>query len=201
MRTTVAPAQFTFLAGSPVFNPQTGLFEETVTVTNNGSITVLGFRLNIGGLRSGVSLWNANGTNNGVPYINYNFPLDPSNATTVVLEFFDPTRLPFTNTVSIEVITPANLSYTGTNGSVAVSRVFLDTRLTNDPRFVIEFASTPGKTYAVIYSGSLTGTNWLVATPSVKANANVTQWYDDGPPKTISKPTSVLTRFYRVIQY
>jgi uncharacterized repeat protein (TIGR01451 family) len=201
VRTTVAPAQFTFLAGSPVFNPQTGLFEETVTVTNNGSITVLGFRLNIGGLRSGVSLWNANGTNNGVPYINYNFPLDPSNATTVVLEFFDPTRLPFTNTVSIEVITPANLSYTGTNGSVAVSRVFMDTRLTNDTRFVIEFASTPGKTYAVIYNGSLTGTNWLVATPSVKANANVTQWYDDGPPKTISKPTSVLTRFYRVIQY
>ena len=201
VRTTVAPAQFTFLAGLPVFNPQTGLFEETVTVTNNGSVTVLGFRLNIGGLRSGVSLWNANGTNAGVPYINYNFPLDPSNSTSVVLEFYDPTRLPFTNTVSIEVITPANLSYTGTNGSVAVSRVFMDTRLAGDTRFVIEFASVSGKTYAVIYNDNLNGTNWLVATPSVKANANVTQWYDDGPPKTISKPTSVLTRFYRVIQY
>jgi uncharacterized repeat protein (TIGR01451 family) len=199
--TAVALPQFTFLAGTPVFNPQTGLFEETVSVTNTGSITVLGFRLNIGGLRSGVSLWNANGTNNGVPYINYNFPLDPSNSTSVVLEFYDPTRLPFTNTVSIEVITPANLNYTGTNGSVAVTSVFLDTRLTNDTRFVIEFASVPGKTYAVIYNDSLTGTNWLVATPSVKANANVTQWYDDGPPKTVSKPSSVSTRFYRVIQY
>jgi large repetitive protein len=201
VRTTVAAPQFLLLAGSPVLNPQTGLFEETVVVTNNGSVTVLGFRLNIGGLRSGVSLWNANGTNNGVPYINYNFPLDPSNHTSVVLEFYDPTRLPFTNTVSIEVITPQSVSYTGTNGSVAVSRVFLDTRLTNDTRFVIEFASTPGKTYAVIYNSVLTGTNWSVATPSVTANANVTQWYDDGPPKTSNKPETAGTRFYRVIQY
>ena len=41
---------------------------------------------------------------------------------------------------------------------------------------------------------------WKVATPSVTANANVTQWYDDGPPKTDSKPLSVNSRFYRVIQ-
>jgi len=39
-----------------------------------------------------------------------------------------------------------------------------------------------------------------VATPSVTANANVTQWYDDGPPKTDSKPTAINPRFYRVIQ-
>ena len=43
--------------------------------------------------------------------------------------------------------------------------------------------------------------NWTIAVPSIVANANVTQWYDDGPPKTVSKPMSIGYRFYRIIQY
>jgi hypothetical protein len=39
---------------------------------------------------------------------------------------------------------------------------------------------------------------WNVATPSITASANVTQWYDDGPPKTDSNPLSQSSRFYRV---
>ena len=35
-----------------------------------------------------------------------------------------------------------------------------------------------------------------VATPNVKATANLMQWIDGGPPKTATKPSS---RFYRVI--
>ena len=40
---------------------------------------------------------------------------------------------------------------------------------------------------------------WQVATPTVTANATRTQWYDDGPPKTASKPGAVSSRYYRVI--
>jgi uncharacterized repeat protein (TIGR01451 family) len=199
--TQVLISQFGILAGLPVFNPQTGLYEETVSVTNNGNVTILGFRLNVSGLPSGVTLWNANDTNNGVPFINYNFPVDPSNAVSVVLEFYDAKRVAFTNTLSAEVILPSDPSTTRTNNSAAVTSVFTDTRIPGDTRFVIEFASVPGKTYAVIYSSDLTATNWNVATPSLKANANVSQWYDDGPPKTVSKPGSVNARYYRVIQY
>ena len=201
VQTSIVPKQFTILAGVPVLNPQTGLFEETATVTNTGNATVLGFRLNVGGLRSGVSLWNADGTNNGVPFINYNFPVDPSNAVSVILEFYDPSRLAFTNTLSAEAIVPVVATFGSTNGSVAVSRVFTDTRIPGDTRFVIEFASVAGKTYVILYSSDLTATNWNIATPSVQASANVTQWYDDGPPKTASKPDSVDARYYRVIQY
>jgi hypothetical protein len=74
----------------------------------------------------------------------------------------------------------------------------MDKRLTNDVRFVIEFPTVPGQTYTIIYSEDLV--TWLVATPTVTANATVTQWYDDGPPKTESKPTSVGGRYYRVIK-
>jgi uncharacterized repeat protein (TIGR01451 family) len=201
VETIVGATPFGILAGAAVLNPQTGLYEENVTVTNTGTFTVLGFRLHVGGLRSGVTLWNASGTNNGVPFVNYNFPLDPSNAVSLILEFYDPSRLAFTNTLTVEAIQPGQIGTTSTNGSVAVSSEFMDTRIPGDTRFVIEYASVPGKTYAIVYSTNLTAAVWNVATPSVKAGANITQWYDDGPPKTESNPASVPQRFYRVIQY
>ena len=46
--TAVSVAQFGILAGAPIFNPQTGLFEEQVMVTNNAAVTILGFRLYVG---------------------------------------------------------------------------------------------------------------------------------------------------------
>ena len=199
-QTTVAPAQFNLLAGSPVFNPQTGLYEEAVVVTNTGSVTVAGFRLLVGGLRSGVSLWNATGTNGGVPYVDYNFPLNPSNTAGLMLEFYDPTRLSFTNTLAVIPIIPGNTGVVGTNGSVPVSRMFTDTR-TNGTRFVIEWSSVIGKTYAILYATNVNAAVWNVATPSVTATANITQWYDDGPPKTLSPPADTPFRFYRIIQY
>jgi len=197
VQTTVAPSQLAVLAGTPAFNPQTGLFEEQAVVTNTGITTVAGVRLYVGGLRSGVTLYNAAGTTNGLFYVQYNSPVNPSNTVTFALEFYDPSRLPFTNTLTAVAILPPNTATNGTNG-VAITSWFYDTRIVGDTRFVIEFNSTPGKTYTIIYSDNLA--TWKVATPSVTANASVTQWYDDGPPKTDSKPTSIAPRFYRVIQ-
>jgi uncharacterized repeat protein (TIGR01451 family) len=198
VQTAVIPAQFMFgISGAPVFNPQTGLFEEQVTVTNIGSTTVLGVRLLVGGLPSGVTLYDATGTNNGTPYVQYNFPLDPSNTVSFALEFYDPSRLPFTNSLTAIAILPANSGSPGTNG-VVISQIFLDTRIAGDPRIVIGFPTTPGNIYTIIYSDNNLFT-WQVATPSITANATSTQWYDDGPPKTDSKPFSITSRFYRVI--
>jgi hypothetical protein len=67
------------------------------------------------------------------------------------------------------------------------------------PRYVIEFTSVPGRVYTILYSDDGMAT-WRAATPSVTASANVTQWYDDGPPKTASQPISNGSRFYRVVQ-
>ena len=63
---------------------------------------------------------------------------------------------------------------------------------------MIEWTSVPGRTYTIIYSDD-NMTNWRVVTPTVTANANRTQWYDDGPPKTESQLLSITSRFYRVI--
>jgi hypothetical protein len=40
---------------------------------------------------------------------------------------------------------------------------------------------------------------WLTAIPIVIAPANRVQWYDDGPPKTDSIPSTIGSRFYRVM--
>ena len=105
-----------FIVGAGAFNPQTGLYEETVTVTNLGTTVVHALRLYVGGLRSGVTLYNATGTNNGVPYVEYDppysTPLYPfpaftnDNSVTFVLEFFVPDRRPFTNSLWAVAIVP-----------------------------------------------------------------------------------------------
>jgi len=198
VRTGIIPAQLMALIGTPVFNPQTGLFEEPVTVTNTGAATVAAFQLFVSNISTNATLRNATGTNNGVPYVQYNSPLDPNQSVTLRLEFYVPNRRPFTNTVSVVAILPAAAPVGSTNGSVDISRAFTDTRIPGETRFVIEFGTIPGRSYTIIYSDDNLLT-WSVATPSVQANANVTQWYDDGPPKTQSKPNSVPSRFYRVI--
>ena len=96
----VAPGQFGILAGTNAFNPQTGLFEESVVVTNIGATTVAGVRLYVGGLRSGVTLYNATGTTNGTPYVEYDASLNPGSTVTFALEFYDVNRLAFTNTIT-----------------------------------------------------------------------------------------------------
>ena len=197
VQTTVSSAQFALAAsGKPVLNPQTGLFEESVTVTNIGSTTVAGVGLLVGGLPSNVTLYDAAGTNNGTPYVQYNYPLNPGDTVSFALEFYDPSLLPFTNSLTAFVIQPVYTNPLGTNG-VFISQIFLDTRIAGDPRVVIGFPTTPGNTYLVLYSDDLI--TWQIATPSITANATATQWYDDGPPKTDSKPFSITSRFYRVI--
>ena len=79
---------------------------------------------------------------------------------------------------------------------MSITNSFLDSRSTSGNRFVIEFNSVPGRTYTIEYSDDLV--TWNIAVPSIVASANVTQWYDDGPPKTLSKPSAVPARYYRV---
>jgi hypothetical protein len=202
----VVTGEFGILQGANVLNPQTGLYEQRVTVTNTGSMTVAAFRLLVSNIRStngvprtNVFLANATGTNvDARPYIQYNAPLDPGSRVTLILEFRVSDRRPFTNSLEAIAVLPAAA---GTNAGpgVEIDRWFLDERFA-EPRFVIEWTSVPGRTYTVIYSDTAINGPWLVATPTVTAAANRVQWYDDGPPKTISPPSSVNSRYYRVIE-
>ncbi len=175
------------------FNPQTGLFEQTIQLRNPGGTATTGQRVLVHGLTITVRLYNAAGTTNGVPYVEHRAPVPPG-TTDLLLEFFSTDRRAFTQpTYAIEPIggteppAPAGVV-------VPVDR---NVKLSNG-RFMIEFAAIPGRAYAIQYSADLQ--NWKTAVPSVIAPATRVQWFDDGPPKTESKPTEVKARFYRVIQ-
>ena len=180
-----------FIVGTSAFNPQTQLYEEFVSVTNVGHTVVHALRLYVGGLRSGVKLYNATGTNNGVPYVEYdppyNSPLYPSNWVTFVLEFFVADRHPFTNSLSaVVVVAPTTSPITGTPVNI-IQYGFNDLRNASNPRFLVQFTSIPGRTYTIEYSDDNMAT-WNFAVPSIVASATSTFWYDDGPPGTLSKP-------------
>jgi hypothetical protein len=67
---------------------------------------------------------------------------------------------------------------------------------------VIEFNSVGRKYYLVQYSDD--NINWKTAyTPQTQMGAasnTTTQWFDNGPPKTDSKPLNATSRHYRAYQ-
>jgi uncharacterized repeat protein (TIGR01451 family) len=194
-----------YIVGTSAWNPVTQLYEEFVSVTNIGQTVVHSLRLYVSGLRSGVTLYNATGTNNGVPYVEYDPPPNspiyntppynaPSNGVTLVLEFYSANGLRFTNSLSAA----ANLEPTAqpVNGVqvTGVSIQIPDNRNPNQ-RLLIQFKSILGRTYTIEYSDDLI--TWHIAVPSIVASATSTLWYDDGPPETLSKPGP--SRYYIVI--
>ena len=179
------------------YDPQTGLMKQTIRLTNIGTNAVAAARVIVSGLTNW--LYNAVGTNNGLPYVVYGATLDTNQAVNLGLEYFVPTRLP---------ITVANSNYTavgtaafnpvvsgGTNGTFNI------TLITNLPsgNILIEFQSIRGSNYTVLYSDDPSFATPLAAQPSIVAPANRTQWIDDGPPKTVSSPTNTTSRYYRVL--
>ena len=84
------------------------------------------------------------------------------------------------------------------SGGFAINRIFIDSTTPGLPRVVIEFNTIPGRRYVVIYSDDAMQ-SWNAVTPAITATATVTQWYDDGPPETASKPGLGGSRVYRVI--
>jgi hypothetical protein len=204
-----------FVVGTSAYNPQTDLYEEFVTVTNLGTTVVHALRLYVSGpgggpLRSGVTLENATGmTTNGVPYVEYDPPYNstlypplypypnPTNNVTFSLEFLVANRLPFTNTFSaVAILAPQVVPVSGVG--VYVNTNYLDLRIPGDERFLIGFDSIPGRTYTILY-GNTADAITNVAVPSLVAGADVTLWYDDGPPETLSNPSSAGIRLYKVI--
>ena len=186
------------LIESPIaMNPQTGLFEQWVTVSNTMPVAVPGFLLMVDGLRDGVSLYNATGVTNGTPYVRLDTALNSGAVTTLLLEYHAPDWHPFSSALSV-VWVLASDGATVPGEGISIGAAFMDVRLADTERFVMEFETVPGETYTVLYSDDMV--SWRAARPPIVASSTRSQWYDDGPPKTRSHPRSTTNRFYKVIQ-
>ncbi|HXD01545.1 MAG TPA: DUF11 domain-containing protein [Verrucomicrobiae bacterium] len=177
------------------YNPQNGLMEQTIQLSNVGTNTLAGARVVVSGLTN--QLYNAVGTNNGNPFVQYGGTLGPGQSVNLLMEYFVPTRQPITVLNSAYAAVPAPAP----NLSPPAGTPFAITLVTNlpDGRLLIEFQSIPGRSYTILYADNPQMTNALAAQPVVVAPADRVQWIDDGPPGTVSAPTNVGSRFYSVL--
>jgi uncharacterized repeat protein (TIGR01451 family) len=191
-----------FLVLTQQFIPQSGLMIQRVRLSNAGASAIPAARVLVSGLtnRSATGipdrLVNAVGTNQGSPFVLYGAPLAAGSSVDLTLEYFFPSRTPYTNLV-LSAIAVASSTNTVPSTSQPISL-----RITNVVDAVwIEFPAVLGRRYSVLYSDTLNATNWNVAMPSIVAPGNRVQWLDEGPPKTLSNPLSGgSNRFYRVIE-
>jgi uncharacterized repeat protein (TIGR01451 family) len=180
------------------YNPQNGLVEQSITVTNAGTNAVTAVRVVVTGLAN--RLFNAVGTNSGNPFVVYSAALNTNQIVNLLLQYSASAYFAFTNgqlhafAVPVPNWTPPPVTATSTN--INISRIV---ELSNGD-MLIEFPSTLGRTYTVVYSTNVSFSGAMIAPPSIVAPANRTQWIDYGPPTTVSAPTDTSVRFYRVYQ-
>jgi hypothetical protein len=203
---TADASQGTVLVALPTFgsyiptakvNPQTGLYVETVLVTNLTQIPIPGFLAEVTKIPTGITLYNSQGTTNGYPFVTYNYPVTTGGVIPITLEFNNPKRIAFTNGL---VIVPFMGSYP-TNSSTTTNIIQVYYNYYTNNSYVLDFQTTPGHTYSVLYTPTYQGSNtqWKIAQPSTTATANYTIWIDSGPPNTDSKPSD--SRYYELIEY
>ena len=179
-------------------NIQNGLTEQTILLSNTGTNDVDAARVVVTGLAN--QLFNAVGTNNGNPFVYYSAKLAAGKSVNLRLQYNPRGFFPFTNgqlhayAVPLPNWTPPKALTTSTNINIS-QIVQLD-----DGSMLIEFPSTLGKSYTVVYSDNVLFSNAMIAPPSIVALANRLQWIDYGPPTTTSEVPNSSVRFYRVFQ-
>ena len=179
-----------------VYNPQNGLVEQSITVTNNTNYVADAVRIVVTGLTN--RLHNAVGTNNGNPFVYYSANLAAGQSVNLLLQYSASAYFPLTNgqlqafAVPLPNWTPP--AATATSRNLNLSRIV---PLANGG-MLIEWPSTTNRTYTVVYSDNVSFSNAMIAPPAVVAPANRTQWIDYGPPTTTNLPANTGARFYRV---
>ena len=189
----ISPGSMEIGEGSITLDLQTALLKQTITVTNNNPLDIPAFRVLVNGLPGDVTVHNAQGASGGVPFLLYNQPLAAGESIDLVVEYFQITASGgLQPEFQIELVDSAGEAF-----SVAGIELNRVTSLPNEDK-LLEFVSIVGEVYTIQYSQD--GENWINVVPDVIAGANVTQWVDNGPPKTSSHPSTTGNRFYRVIR-
>ncbi len=188
----ISPGNIVTSAGEIALDLQTALFKQTITITNNNPLAVPALRLLVDGLPGDVTVHNAQGESGGRSFLLYNQALAPGESVELVIEYFQADASGgFEPEFEIELLDAAEVT-TSAEG-IALNRIAL---LPNRDT-LLEFTSIVGDTYTIQFSEN--GEDWIDVVPDVIAGANVTQWVDNGPPKTASHPRTTENRFYRVV--
>jgi uncharacterized repeat protein (TIGR01451 family) len=188
---------FVVTNSAQTFDLANGSTEQSILVSNNVGTNVLAVRVVVTNLTK--ELFNAVGTNNGNPFVVLNTTLPAGQGVNLRLQFAPRGLFPLANSQLqafgvplLNLTPPAALS---NSTSLNISRLVPLT----DGTMLIEFPTTNGLTYTVVYSDNIAFSNAMMALPAIIAPANRLQWIDYGPPTTTSMPANSTNRFYRVL--
>jgi len=184
----------TTLSTSSPADSRTGLYTQMVRISNPTGSTIDAVRIFVGNLPAGSRLENMVGTENGLPYLQYNQALAPGQTVDLVVEYYaaSPAVIPTapfflpTAVNPIPAFTPVGTVMT----SVTVLRQ-------TDNRYTVLFNALANRTYYIQYSND--GSNWTTVLSPIIGRGSVYTWLDNGPPKTNLDSSMVPVRYYRVI--
>jgi len=183
------------VASSTNLNRQTGLREQSLTVSNATAATVPAYHILIRGLPAGVQVHNASTVrDDGTAVVTIYQTMPPFSQQQIVIEYYSATRQPveITPQLSTEVILNPTVPPAGAGPSFEIDRL---QRMAGG-EMLLEFTSQPGQFYAVEYSAD--GTVWHRSPLRIRAAGNRVQWIDRGPPQTHTTPATESTRLYRI---
>jgi hypothetical protein len=182
------------IASAQQFNPQTALIEQRIQVTNTtGTSTVASARVIL--TNFGYRVYNAVGTNDGHPFVVHGGSLQSTQAVELLLEYLIPDRTP-KNNPDLIAYSAGTVNLSASEGSpTPITNIVIrpPSGAMTDSNLMLQFPSTLGATYQILYSSNSTFSPAFKAEPPVKAPANWVQWIDYGPPKTLSRPVFEVT--------
>jgi hypothetical protein len=196
-----APVTITVIANPPLstlnamtLNPQTGLFQQTIRVTNPTSTTYDAARVYVYGLTNSTTVYNASGSTNGVPYVESQVSILPGSYVDFVIEYWSPSLITPSPTLVAQLVNGTSGGTAAVSGAVQhINRGIM----LSDKTFLVEFASIANRVYYIQYSSDLR--TWKTAQPAITGNGTWIQWIDNGEPDTESAPAATSLRFYRLI--
>ena len=171
------------------FDPQTGLFDQIVRVSNPTPFSFDAVAVYVYGLTN-ATVYNASGTDNGVQYVQSFGSV--ANYVDFIIEYYVPSRIPPEPTLIPKLVTPTTRAAASGSSEHIERGVLLP-----DKTFLLEFLSISNRVYSIQYSSDLR--NWKTAQPPIIGNGTHIQWIDNGQPKTESSPASQTMRFYRLL--
>ncbi|MGO9585669.1 MAG: hypothetical protein ACLP2Y_05700 [Limisphaerales bacterium] len=166
------------IASTQQYDPQDGLVEQSLLLSNTGTVAVASARVVITGLTN--QLFNAWGTNNGNPFVVYNSPLDTNQSVNLLLQFFAFNYFSFSNSqLHAFAVTNLNLApptAVAMSTNVNITRIL---KLTNSIPLIIgsmliEFPTLTNRTYTVVYTSNLLSTTYVTNYVTDTNNPGVT---------------------------
>jgi uncharacterized repeat protein (TIGR01451 family) len=183
------------LISTNFIDPQTGLTEQWLQLSNSGPNSVSSARVIVAGPTN--SLYDAAGTNNGNPFIIYGSTLNAGQSANLLLEYAPRTTSQFSFSIlqpfatSLANLAPPPSAILGTPSSPSlVVRISIGA--------IVESPSSTNANYSIVYSSSPSFSDPAIMFPmSFHSGANQILFADYGPPISLSSSTNT-PRYYRI---